>query len=260
MVQNVEGRQSQGYAGSAANNQAIGATVVNTIRDEWTNQPRVIKCYNCKGEGHIAKQYTVKKRNFLAKSLEENHECEDLQLQATTNFRADHVDAYDSDCDDKAIETAIFMANLSPVGSINGDTVDPRYDSDLLSEVPHYNTYHEYDMFNSNVQDMRYIENIVSNNESYDELMSNNNVISYANYMVTICNDADNYVPPHMQKNDMILSVIEQMKSQVETCNMVNQEKQSVNESLTVSMNDKKERIKTLKNESKNTAYDREFF
>ncbi|GJZ83052.1 hypothetical protein Tco_0648225 [Tanacetum coccineum] len=31
--------------------------------------------------------------------------------------------------------------------------------------------------------------------------------------------DADNYVPPPIQKNDMMLSVIEQMKSQVEKCN-----------------------------------------
>nr|GEW64666.1 hypothetical protein [Tanacetum cinerariifolium] len=37
-------------------------------------------------------------------------------------------------CDDKATENAIFKANLSPVGSINGDTVEPRYDSDILSE------------------------------------------------------------------------------------------------------------------------------
>ncbi|GJY34761.1 hypothetical protein Tco_0419230 [Tanacetum coccineum] len=34
---------------------------------------------------------------FLADSLEETDDCEDLQLQATTNFKADHVDAYDSD-------------------------------------------------------------------------------------------------------------------------------------------------------------------
>ncbi|GKA60750.1 hypothetical protein Tco_0760157 [Tanacetum coccineum] len=40
-------------------------------------------------------------QDFLADSLEENDECKDLQLQATTNFKADHVDPYDSDYDDK---------------------------------------------------------------------------------------------------------------------------------------------------------------
>nr|GEW63032.1 integrase, catalytic region, zinc finger, CCHC-type, peptidase aspartic, catalytic [Tanacetum cinerariifolium] len=57
------------------------------------------------------------KQDFLADSLEETNDCEDLQLQATINFRVDHVDAYDSDCDDKATTNAIFMANLSPVDS-----------------------------------------------------------------------------------------------------------------------------------------------
>ncbi|GKE73838.1 hypothetical protein Tco_1535879, partial [Tanacetum coccineum] len=166
-------------------------------------------------------------QDFLANSLEETDDCEDLQLQATSNFKACHVDAYDSDCDDEATTNAIFMENLSPVGSLNDDTIAPRYDSDTLSEVPHYDTYHDSDMLNSNIQELGYIENIVSTNESYDELKHNNDVISYTDYMLTIRDDADNYVPLPVQKNDMMLSVIEQMKSQVQNCNKVNQESKS---------------------------------
>ncbi|GKD91700.1 hypothetical protein Tco_1367207 [Tanacetum coccineum] len=91
-------------------------------------------------------------QDLLADSLEEINDCEDLQLQATTNFKANHVDAYDSDYDDEATANAIFIANLSPVGSINDDMVEPCYDSDMLSKVPHYDTYHDSDMLNSNVQ------------------------------------------------------------------------------------------------------------
>ncbi|GJV57839.1 hypothetical protein Tco_1458844 [Tanacetum coccineum] len=144
-------------------------------------------------------------RDFLADSLEETDDCEDLQLQATTNFKADHVDAYDSDCDDEAIANAISRAILSPVGSLNDDTVC--YDSDILSEVPHYDTYHDSDMLNSNIQKLGYIENIISNNESYDELTSNRNVMPYTDYMLTIGNDEDNYVPLPIQKNDMMLRI-----------------------------------------------------
>ncbi|GJV41837.1 retrovirus-related pol polyprotein from transposon TNT 1-94 [Tanacetum coccineum] len=64
------------------------------------------------------------------------------------------------------------MANLSPVGCINDDTIEPRYDFDILSEVPHYDTYHESDVLNSDIQELEYIENIVSNNEAYDELVT----------------------------------------------------------------------------------------
>ncbi|GJU11421.1 hypothetical protein Tco_1133817 [Tanacetum coccineum] len=82
---------------NAGNNQASGARVINTVGNAGANQPRVVRCYNCNGE--------------------------------------DHVDAYDSDCDDKATTNAIFMANLSPVGSLNDDTVEAHYDSDILSET-----------------------------------------------------------------------------------------------------------------------------
>ncbi|GJR34256.1 hypothetical protein Tco_1209940 [Tanacetum coccineum] len=198
--------------------------------------------------------------DFLADHLEETDDCEDLQLQATTCFKADHVDAYDSDYDDEATTNAIFMENLSLVGSINDDTVEPCYDSDILFEVPHYNTYHDSDMLNSNIQELGYIENIVSNKESYDELTSNNNVISYTDYMHTIGNDADNYVPPPVQKNDMMLSVIEQMKSQVEKCNLVNQEIQSVNESLTSELEQYKDIVKILEYASKHVCSEKKSF
>ncbi|GJY48422.1 retrovirus-related pol polyprotein from transposon TNT 1-94 [Tanacetum coccineum] len=81
-------------------------------------------------------------------------------LHTTANFKADHVDAYDSDYDDEATASTIFMTN---------------------------------------VQETEYIEQSFSNNDSYDELTSNNNVISYADYMVTIENDAAQYVPPPAQ-------------------------------------------------------------
>ncbi|GKB14231.1 hypothetical protein Tco_0848154 [Tanacetum coccineum] len=132
-------------------------------------------------------------------------------VQATVNFKADNVDAYDSDCDDEATSNSIFMANLSPVGSLNDDTVEPRYDSDIHSK-------------------------------SWDILKTSYLIMS----LLTIGNGEDNYVPPSIQKNDMMLFVIEQMKSQVEKCNMVNQESKSVNESLTSELERYKERVKLL--------------
>ncbi|GJU13665.1 retrotransposon protein, putative, ty1-copia subclass [Tanacetum coccineum] len=101
----------------------------------------------------------------------------------------------------------------SKQSSLNGDTVALTYDSDILSEVPHYDTYHENDVLNSVVQETKYTKHFASNNDSYDELMSDSNVISYPDYMVTIKHDVTQYVPPLAQDNAMILSIIEQMKS-----------------------------------------------
>nr|GEX28450.1 hypothetical protein [Tanacetum cinerariifolium] len=60
-------------------------------------------------------------QEFLADRLEENDDCDDLQLHTTTHFKTDQVDAYDSDWDDQATANAIFMASLSSAGSLNND-------------------------------------------------------------------------------------------------------------------------------------------
>ncbi|GJW82747.1 integrase, catalytic region, zinc finger, CCHC-type containing protein [Tanacetum coccineum] len=114
---------SQGYAGNAGKNQASGARVVNTVGNARENKPRVIKCYNCNGEGHIAKQSTTKKRDSLADSFEKTDDCDDLQLQATINFKADHVDAYDSDCDYADTSTCLRRERVV--------TIDPRKKSTI---------------------------------------------------------------------------------------------------------------------------------
>ncbi|GJT14281.1 retrovirus-related pol polyprotein from transposon TNT 1-94 [Tanacetum coccineum] len=114
-------------------------------------------------------------------------------VYADSDHEGDYVDRkstsgrscrYDSDCDDEATTCKIFMASLSPAGSLNGDTVAPTHNSDILSKVPHYDTYHDNDVINSVVQETKYNDHLASNNDSYDELRSDSNVISYADYMV----------------------------------------------------------------------------
>ncbi|GKD40174.1 TALE protein, partial [Tanacetum coccineum] len=96
-------------------------------------QARVVKCYNCQGKGHMARQYTQPKRPrnsawFKKKML-----------------LTDDLDAYDSDCDDISFAKPVLMANLSSYGS------------DVLSEVPHSVTY-QNDRINQSVQEMQYFE------------------------------------------------------------------------------------------------------
>nr|GEZ70058.1 hypothetical protein [Tanacetum cinerariifolium] len=73
-------------------------------------------------------------QDFLADSLEKTDDYEDLQLQATINFKAYYFDAYDSDCDDEATTHVIFMEKLCHVGSLKNDTISPCYNFDTLFE------------------------------------------------------------------------------------------------------------------------------
>ncbi|GJW64979.1 hypothetical protein Tco_0116863 [Tanacetum coccineum] len=75
-------------------------------------------------------------QDFLADGLEDlDSDCDDLQVYTTLIFKAYHVDAFDLDCDEAPMASAIFMARLSPSGSVNGDNVSTTYDSDILYEI-----------------------------------------------------------------------------------------------------------------------------
>ncbi|GKC04377.1 hypothetical protein Tco_0995987 [Tanacetum coccineum] len=67
------------------------------------------------------------------------------QLRTSSSPRNQDLDAYDSDCDDLSSVKAVQMANLS------------NCDSDVLSEVPYYDTYLN-DVINQDVQEMSYSE------------------------------------------------------------------------------------------------------
>ncbi|GJW06412.1 reverse transcriptase domain-containing protein [Tanacetum coccineum] len=104
-------------------------------------------CYNCRGEGHVARQCTEPKRKmdsqyFKDKALlmeaKEKGDVLDAEAEAfladvectapydqpkaltTTNmFQANHEDAYDSDVDEGPNAAVAFMANLSSTSATN---------------------------------------------------------------------------------------------------------------------------------------------
>ncbi|GJU86122.1 integrase, catalytic region, zinc finger, CCHC-type containing protein [Tanacetum coccineum] len=180
-----------------------------------SEQARIVKWYNCQGEGHMARQCTQPKRPrnaawykekaMLAKAQEAGQILDEEQLafladlgvpdgQAvqtiipnTAAFQTEDLDTYDSDCDDILNTQAVLMANIS------------NYSSDVISEVPHSATYLN-DMENQSVDAMQDFEQT-----------------------------------PAAQQDSMILSVIEQMSEQI--VNHVNNwekaNKEQNNESVT---------------------------
>nr|GEW34361.1 hypothetical protein [Tanacetum cinerariifolium] len=78
-VQQVQRRQVQNYAGNGTQ-----GDVASMVRNNATRHGKVIKCYNCQGEEHMARQCTRPKRLRNFASFQE----ELLLVQAQENGQA----------------------------------------------------------------------------------------------------------------------------------------------------------------------------
>ncbi|GKG10078.1 hypothetical protein Tco_0338824, partial [Tanacetum coccineum] len=108
------------------------------------------------------------------------------------------LDTYDSDCDDISNAKAVLMANIS------------NYGSDVISEVPHSETYLN-DMENQSVHAMQDFEQTSAVDFTNNEIHSDSNIIPYSQYFQEThqANVQDTHLKA--QQDLMILSVIEQM-------------------------------------------------
>nr|GEV55348.1 hypothetical protein [Tanacetum cinerariifolium] len=189
------GRQNRGQG---TNPQGRGAAryggVQNRVGNANPGQARQVKCYNCNGIGHIARNYTQPKHpqnsdyykdKMLLMQAQENRVAldeEQLLFFADNVFQADDYDAFDSDVDEAPTAQTMFMANLSSADPVY-DKARPSYDSDILSEVHDHNHYqdavcehHEEHVMHDNVQ----LNHVV---DSHADYTSGSNMIPFDQYV-----------------------------------------------------------------------------
>nr|GEW13895.1 hypothetical protein [Tanacetum cinerariifolium] len=133
-------------------------------------QAKVIQCYNCHEEGHMVRYCTKPKRPrnstwFKEKAmLVEVLESEVVLDEEQMAFLADNEDRASS-------ASAILLGKLSS------------YDFDVLSEVPTHDNDIENYVIDQNVQETQYSEQPVFDNDTYIDITSDSNMISYEQYL-----------------------------------------------------------------------------
>ncbi|GJY72706.1 uncharacterized mitochondrial protein-like protein [Tanacetum coccineum] len=265
-VQPLQGRPNSYAAGTSG-------TRANTSRTGENNssQQRVVKCFNCQREGHMARQCPKPKRKrdatwfkdkVLLVEAQGNGKVlneEELEYLAdpgiaegpvsqsviTHNaaYQADDLDAYDYDCDEISTAKAVIMANFFSYGS------------NVLSEVPISSNTHN-DMLNQNVQEMPYSEQTHLLNYLENEITSDSNIIPYSQYLLETQNAAVQDTNSSTQQDAIILFVFEQLSHQDKNAQFVDFEKEinSLKQTLSEQLKEKESLTKTfnvLKNESK---------
>ncbi|GKA52885.1 retrovirus-related pol polyprotein from transposon TNT 1-94 [Tanacetum coccineum] len=244
------------------NNQLRNSTYTPGASGSNSGKQRTVICYNCKGEGHMSKQCTKPKRKrddswfkdkvllvqaqangqilheeelaFLADPRIAEGQATQTVITHNAAYQADDLDAYDSDCDELNTAKVALMANLS------------HYGSDVLAEV-HNPDNMDNNMINQDVQARPSSEQSSVVNYSETEITSDSNIIPYSQYVHESQQVAVQNSNSSTQQDTLILSVIEQLKSQVINCTKINLDNKSVNDTLTAELERYKEQVKVLK-------------
>nr|GEU33526.1 hypothetical protein [Tanacetum cinerariifolium] len=94
---------------SLVNHYRVAKDLWERIQLLMQGHQRVIKCFNCQGEGHMARQCLTPKRTRDATWFRDKVLLVEAQGKA---YQEDDLDAYDFDCGDFSTTKAVLMANL----------------------------------------------------------------------------------------------------------------------------------------------------
>ncbi|GJV98581.1 hypothetical protein Tco_1553833 [Tanacetum coccineum] len=154
--------------------------------------------------------YNCKGEGYMSKQCTKLRRKRDTLCFKDKSVAADDLDAYNSDCDELNTGKVALMVNLS------------HYGSDVLAE-----------------------SSVVNHSET--EITSDSNIIPYSQYVKESQQAAIQNSNSSAQQDALILSVIEQLKTQVINCTKINLDNKSVNDTLTAELERYKEQIKVLK-------------
>nr|GEU91836.1 hypothetical protein [Tanacetum cinerariifolium] len=199
-----------------------------------------IRCYNYRGVGHFARNYTVRPRRRDAGYLQTQLLIAQKE-EAGIQLQAEEFDlmaaAADLDEIKEVNANCILMANLQQA-STSGTQTDkaPVYDSDGSAEVHDYENYNDNEIFNMFTQEEQYTELLELIPESHQVPHNDNNVISE----VTSVEQSEKTVEQHPtnfeETRALYDSLYQNLAIEVEKVNSVNRKLKETNADLTTEL------------------------
>nr|GEY89129.1 hypothetical protein [Tanacetum cinerariifolium] len=139
-----------------------------------------IRCYNCRGLGHFARNCIVRPRRRVAAYLQTQLLIAQKE-EAGIQLQAEEFDLIESDLNEieEVNANCILMANLQQA-STSGTQTDkaPVYDSDGSAEVHNYENCYDNEIFRMFTQEEQYTELLEPIHEPHQVPLNDNNVIS----------------------------------------------------------------------------------
>ncbi|GKB37894.1 hypothetical protein Tco_0882836 [Tanacetum coccineum] len=207
-LQPILGRQTS-FAAGTIRTYTLGASGSNS-RKQRTFKDKVL-LVQAQVNGQILH---VEELTFLADPCIAEGQATQTVITHNDAYQANDLDAYDSDCDEFNTANVALMANLS------------HYGLDALAKSWEQS-------------------NVINHSEA--EITSDSNIIPYSQYVIESQQAAVQNSNSSAQQDALILSVIEQLKTQVVNCTKINLDNKSVNDTLTTELERYKEQVKVLK-------------
>ncbi|GJU07042.1 retrovirus-related pol polyprotein from transposon TNT 1-94 [Tanacetum coccineum] len=298
VVQDVRGRynatnQGRPFQRNNARGNGVAGNVGAPNRGGMINpgQVKPIKCYNCNGLGHIARECPRPKRlqdsdyfkdkmllmqaqengavldeeqsSFLAGEQVTNVDDDvddstenDLALNVDHIFEADECDAFDSDVDEGPTSQTMFMASLTSEDPIY-DEAGPSYDSNNPFEVQDHDAFVDH---MDEYHDVHEMQNDVQHNYVVDsdaDYTSDSNIIPYDQYVE---DNEEHVVQSNVSsvRNDALMSILDEMHEQGVQSRLANKPDMVVNDSVTSKLARYKELVGEYEKRAKFELTDRE--
>nr|GFB50692.1 hypothetical protein [Tanacetum cinerariifolium] len=222
-IQPIQGRQNYVSAGSSRQ--------YTSGQGGAQGKQRVITCYNCKGEGHMSKQCTKPRRKHDAEWFKDKI----LLVQAQANGQVLQEEELEFLADPGVQESSSNQMVITNNAAYQADDLDA-YDSDcdeintakiaLMANLSHYGSDNLAEVNNQEIR-------VNSVNHQERQISTS---------------------PTH--QDDLILSVIEQLKTQVVTCTKINHDNKQVNDLLTAELEryKRQERVLNESNHDENAS------